>query len=139
MHFGEYISVATLFFGAFLGLAAIFSPAWASRLVRLVEDPDPLRPGGFSEFRATYGGLFLFSHLITAMLVMRLWKADQDILTTLIVLPLAFGWIGAGFGRFMSLILDTSRNRAPGMIPVWIATELAMGLAIGAPFLQFVL
>lgn len=139
MHFGEVISVAALFFGAFLGLAALFSPAWASRLVRLVEDPDPQRPGGFSEFRATFGGLFLFSHLITALLVMRLWSADQAILTTLIVLPLAFGWIGAGFGRFVSLVLDTDKNRAQGMIPVWIATELAMGLAIAAPFLQFIL
>ena len=139
MHFGEVISVITLFFGAFLGLAALFAPGWASRLVRLVEDPDPLRPGGYSEFRATYGGLFLFSHLITAMLVLRLWQAEQDVLTTLIVLPLALGWIGAGFGRFVSLVLDSRKNREPGMIPVWIATELAMGLAIAAPFLQFIL
>ena len=64
MNIGEIISVVTLLFGAVLGLSAMFSPAWASRIVRLVEDPDPLRPGGYSEFRATYGGLFLFALVI---------------------------------------------------------------------------
>ena len=139
MHFGEIISVIALFFGAVIGLVALFSPAWASRVVRLVEDPDPLRPGGYSEFRATYGGLFLFSHLMTALLVMTLWRGEQALLTTLVVLPLAFGWIGAGFGRFVSLMLDGNKNRAAGLIPVWIPTELLLGLAIAAPFLQFLL
>ena len=89
MNIGEIISVVTLLFGAVLGLSAMFSPAWASRIVRLVEDPDPLRPGGYSEFRATYGGLFLFAHLMTAILVVNLSTGSEDILTTLVVLPLA--------------------------------------------------
>jgi len=137
MNIGEIISLVTLLFGAVLGLSAMFSPAWASKVVRLVEDPDPLRPGGYSEFRATYGGLFLFSHLMTAVLILNLGSAEPDILTTLVVLPLAAGWIGAGIGRLMSLVFDRTKNREAGLIPVWIPMEIILGLAIAAPFLQF--
>ena len=137
MNIGEIISLVTLLFGAVLGLSAMFSPAWASKIVRLVEDPDPLRPGGYSEFRATYGGLFLFSHLMTAVLILNLGSAEPDILTTLVVLPLAAGWIGAGIGRLMSLVFDRTKNREAGLIPVWIPMEIMLGLAIAAPFLQF--
>jgi hypothetical protein len=139
MNIGEIISLVTLLFGAVLGLSAMFSPAWASKIVRLVEDPDPLRPGGYSEFRATYGGLFLFSHLMTAVLILNLGSAEPDILTTLVVLPLAAGWIGAGIGRLMSLVFDRTKNREAGLIPVWIPMEIILGLAIAAPFLQFLL
>ena len=139
MNIGEIISLVTLLFGAVLGLSAMFSPAWASKIVRLVEDPDPLRPGGYSEFRATYGGLFLFSHLMTAVLILNLGSAEPDILTMLVVLPLATGWIGAGIGRLMSLVFDRTKNREAGLIPVWIPMEIILGLAIAAPFLQFLL
>ena len=139
MNIGEIISVVTLLFGAVLGLSAMFSPAWASRIVRLVEDPDPLRPGGYSEFRDTYGGLFLFAHLMTAILVVNLSTGSEDILTTLVVLPLAAGWVGAGTGRLMSLVFDRAKNREPGLIPIWIPMEIILGLAIAAPFLHFLL
>lgn len=139
MSIGEIISLITLLIGAVLGLSAMFSPAWASRVVRLVEDPDPLRPGGYSEFRATYGGLFLFSHLMTAILLVNLGGSEPEILTSIVVLPLAAGWIGAGVGRLMSRILDRIKNREPGMIPVWIVFEIIFGLAIAAPFIQSLL
>ena len=139
MSIGEIISLITLLIGAVLGLSAMFSPAWASRVVRLVEDPDPLRPGGYSEFRATYGGLFLFSHLMTAILLVNLGGSEPEILTSIVVLPLAAGWIGAGVSRLMSRILDRIKNREPGMIPVWIVFEIIFGLAIAAPFIQSLL
>ena len=139
MSIGEIISLITLLIGAVLGLSAMFSPAWASRVVRLIEDPDPLRPGGYSEFRATYGGLFLFSHLMTAILLVNLGGSEPEILTSIVVLPLAAGWVGAGVGRLMSRILDRIKNREPGMIPVWIVFEIIFGLAIAAPFIQSLL
>ena len=139
MSIGEIISLITLLIGAVLGLSAMFSPAWASRFVLLVEDPDPLRPGGYSEFRATYGGLFLFSHLMTAILLVNLGGSEPEILTSIVVLPLAAGWVGAGVGRLMSRILDRIKNREPGMIPVWIVFEIIFGLAIAAPFIQSLL
>lgn len=138
MHYGEIISVITLVLGALMGLGALFSPAWASNVVRLVEDPDPAKPGGYSEFRATYGGLFLFAHLMTAALLITFSRGDaQPVLSLIAVLPLAAGWIGAGFGRTVSLIFDRDKNRQLAMNPVWIPFELIFGLAIAAPFLQF--
>lgn len=138
MHYGEIISIITLMLGAFMGLGALFSPKWASSVVRLVEDPDPAKPGGYAEFRATYGGLFLFAHLTAAVMLITFSRSDvQPALGLIAVLPLAAGWIGAGFGRTVSLIFDRDKNRQFAMNPVWIPFEIIFGLAIAAPFLQF--
>ncbi|MEZ5945661.1 MAG: hypothetical protein R3C13_07370 [Hyphomonas sp.] len=133
MHYGEVISSVALLFGAIIGLGAMFVPNWAAGVVRLMEDSDPLKPGGFSEFRATYGGLFLFSHLMALVIVLKM----PPVFSVMAVLPLAAGWIGAGLGRLLSLMLDRNRNREAGLMPVWIAVELILGLAIAAPLAQF--
>ncbi len=138
MHYGEIISIIGLGFAALLGLGSLVSPNWGAGIVRLVENPDPARPGGYSEFRATYGGLFLFSHLMAIVLLLALHNAEPPLLTTLIVMPLAMGWFGAAIGRTLSLVLDRARNRKAPIIPIWIATEVGTGLAIGSPFLQFI-
>ncbi|WP_340691935.1 hypothetical protein [Hyphomonas sp.] len=137
MHYGEIISLLALGFGAVLGTAALLSPAWASGIVRLVAEPDPEKPGGYSEFRATFGGLFMFSHLMTAALLLTVSRSDVNLLSVLVVLPLAAGWVGAAFGRTVSLVLDREENRSNGMIPVWIMMEFLVGLAIAAPILHF--
>ena len=100
-------------------------------------DPDPEKPGGYSEFRATFGGLFMFSHLMTAALLLTVSRSDVNLLSVLVVLPLAAGWVGAAFGRTVSLLLDREKNRSNGMIPVWIMMEFLVGLAIAAPILHF--
>ncbi|MEQ8300977.1 MAG: hypothetical protein RH945_10600 [Hyphomonas sp.] len=137
MHYGEIISLLALGFGAVLGVTALISPSWASGVVRLVEDPDPEKPGGYSEFRATFGGFFMLSHMMTAALLLTVSKSDVNLLSILVVLPLAAAWVGAAFGRTVSLLLDGSKNRTKGMIPVWIPMEFLVGLAIAAPLLQF--
>lgn len=137
MHFGEIVSLLALGFGAILGVMALISPQWASGIVRLVEDPDPAKPGGYSEFRATFGGFFMVSHMMTAALLLTVSASDVNLLSVLVVLPLAAAWMGASFGRAISLLLDGARNRSNGMIPVWIAMEFLVGLAIAAPLLQF--
>ena len=76
---------------------------------------------------------------MTAILVVNLSTGSEDILTTLVVLPLAAGWVGAGTGRLMSLVFDRAKNREPGLIPIWIPMEIILGLAIAAPFLHFLL
>lgn len=136
MQYGEIISLIVLGFGAMLGVTALISPVWASGVVRLVADPDPEKPGGYSEFRATFGGLFMFSHLMTAALLVTVSRSDVNLLSVLVVLPLAAGWVGAAFGRSVSLALDREKNRANGMIPVWIMMEFLVGLAIAAPVLH---
>ncbi len=127
----ELIAIIALGFCAALGLGALLAPKWAAGVVRLVADPDPEKPGGFSEFRATYGGLLLLIHLTVLIILLQ----GQLALTYKIfaLFPVAMGWIGAGLGRLLSLVLDKSENRENGLIPVWIPMELALGFAILAP------
>lgn len=134
MHYAQIISCVALFAGAAMGAGALISPRWASGVVRLVADPDPARPGGYSEFRATYGGLLLMAHLTAFLITLKL----PAVYAAFTALPLAFGWIGAGIGRLVSLLADRDKNRAPGLIPVWIPLEIFLGLAIGANTLQVV-
>ena len=132
MHYSQIISSLALASGAAMGLGALISPRWASGIVRLVADPDPARPGGYSEFRATYGGLFLMAHLSALLITLNL----PAIYAGFAALPLALGWIGAGLGRLISLMADKTENRGRGLIPVWIPLEIAIGLAIGSNLLQ---
>lgn len=131
MHFSEILALLGLGFGALLGLGALFAPEWASRVVRLKADPE--KPGGYSEFRATYGGLFMLSHMTTFLIVLH----APDTIAVFVVLPLAAGWLGAAMGRAFSLVLDRDKGGDAKIIPIWMATEVALGLAIASPILQF--
>ena len=129
--FLDIIAIIALGFCAALGLGALLVPSWAAGVVRLVADPDPDKPGGFSEFRATYGGLLLLIHLSVLIILL---QGSLDLTYKIFALfPVAMGWIGAGLGRLPSLLLDKSENRSNGLIPVWIPMELALGLMILAP------
>ena len=135
----DIISIIALGFCAALGLGALFAPKWAAGVVRLVADPDPDKPGGFSEFRATYGGLLFMAHMTAIVILFQLTNNDEfsvKLMKVFTLLPIAAGWIGAGFGRTMSLILDRAENRDKGLIPVWIPMELALGIAIALPIFQ---
>ncbi|NQY98303.1 MAG: hypothetical protein HRT82_14215 [Henriciella sp.] len=127
----DLIAIVALGFCAALGLGSLFIPKWAAGVVRLVADPDPAKPGGFSEFRATYGGLLLLIHLSALIILLQ----PQLALTYKVfaIFPIAMGWIGAGLGRTLSLLLDGKENRENGLIPVWIPLELGLGFAILAP------
>ena len=127
----EIIAIVALGFCAALGFGSLFAPKWAAGVVRLVADPDPEKPGGFSEFRATYGGLLLLLHL--SVLIILLQEQLQLTYKVFALFPVAMGWIGAGLRRTVSLLMDKDENRANGLIPVWIPLELALGLAILAP------
>lgn len=126
----DLLALLGLGFGALIGLGSLISPSWAAGVVRLIADPD--RPGGYSEFRATFGGLLFLSHSVAFALVL----IYGGILGGLFALPFAAGWFGAAFGRGLSLLLDREKLGGAGMNPIWIAVELAMGLAIGAPMLH---
>ncbi|MEO0982149.1 MAG: hypothetical protein AAFX03_05805 [Pseudomonadota bacterium] len=127
----EVLAVIGLAAGALMGLGALASPAWASGVVRLVADPD--KPGGYSEFRATYGGLFFMVHATALMIVLTAPPA----MGVFAALPIAAGWLGAGLGRAISLVLDREQLRERALNPIWIATEAGLGLAIASPILQF--
>jgi hypothetical protein len=66
---------AGLAIGAGVGLYAMIRPGWAAWLVRLY--PDPSRPGGFGEFRPTYGGLFFFTHALALVCLVLLTTSPE--------------------------------------------------------------
>lgn len=138
----DIIALIALGFCALIGLGSLFAPKWAAGVVRLKADEDPDKPGGFSEFRATYGGLLLFLHLTVILILLSLnelsgtSQTGTKVIKAFILLPVAAAWIGAGIGRTISLLLDKKENRSAGLIPIWIPTELALGLAIAAPLLS---
>ncbi len=127
----EILAIIGLGLGAAMGLGALISPEWASGVVRL--KPDPAKGGGYSEFRATYGGLLLMVHGAALVIVLITPPAGS----TLVVLPIAAGWLGAAIGRTAALLLDRAKLGDTRIIPIWMATEVALALAIGAPVLQF--
>jgi hypothetical protein len=131
MYYGDILALIGLGFGAVLGLGALFSPDWAAGIVRLKADLE--KPGGYSEFRATYGGLFLMVHLTGFLLVLQAPPA----MATMAVMPIAAGWLGAAMGRVVSMVLDRAKGGDAKIIPIWMGTEIALGLAIAAPILQF--
>jgi len=131
MHYSEILALIGLGLGALMGLGALFVPNWAAGVVRL--QPDPERPGGYSEFRATYGGLLLLLHMTAFVLVLHAPAA----MGLAAALPIAAGWFGAAMGRTFSMLLDRGKGGEAKIIPIWMATEIALGLAIAAPILQF--
>ncbi|OYW83199.1 MAG: hypothetical protein B7Z22_12950, partial [Hyphomonas sp. 32-62-5] len=50
---------------------------------------------------------------------------------------IALAWLGAAFGRCVALLFDRQRLGNARIIPIWMATEVALSLAIAAPVLQF--
>jgi hypothetical protein len=131
MQITEILAVVGLGLGAAMGLGALLVPEWASGVVRL--KADPAKGGGYSEFRATYGGLLLMVHGVALVIVLMTPAAGS----VLVVMPIAAGWLGAALGRIVALIFDRAKLGNAKIIPIWMATEVGLALAIGAPVLQF--
>jgi len=107
-----------------MGAWSLVNPAWGSRLVRLV--PDPARPGGFAEFRASYGGLFLASHALAGAALLTAGAGGEWA-----SLVLAAAWAGAAVGRVVSIQLDA---QSTGFNWGSVGFETLMALSLAAPF-----
>lgn len=130
------VNALGLSFGAFLGLRGLIDPKWAQRIVRLMPDQQG---GGFAEFRATYGGVFLGLHGV-ALAMTLLYSLGGEYVVGVAAIGaaavLSAGWAGAAFGRVLSMLLDgadTKFNRLS------VCVELALALAIAAPWLAWLL
>jgi hypothetical protein len=132
MLFAWTLNALALAFGVALGARALIDPHWASRFVRLKADEQE---GGFAEFRATYGGVFLFLHLAALVLTLRYLIAGGalvGVVATGASAAVAAAWGGAAFGRLVSMWRDktnTQFNRLSAGI------EAAVALAIGLPWI----
>ncbi|MBU6319124.1 MAG: DUF4345 family protein [Alphaproteobacteria bacterium] len=111
--------------GGGMGLYAMFRPSWASRIVRLQAIPGLVE--GQSEFRATYGGLFFFSHALAAYAI--LTGLEGAALGAAI---LGAGWFGAGVGRILSILLDRAWT---GLNAFNVGFEATTGALMAAPLI----
>ena len=125
MNWTEIAALVAAGFGGFLGLYAMINPGWASRLVRLA--PMEGKVEGRSEFRATYGGLFFFSH---AFLVWAIFSHQPG--ADLASGVLGAAWLGTGIGRLVSIAMDRAATNLN-----WINTtvENVLGLILFLPLL----
>ncbi len=136
MLFAWGLSVIALCFGVALGARALIDPKWAARFVRLKADEQG---GGFAEFRATYGGVFLGLHLAALLLALRYLLSGGALVGVVAAGALAAlcaGWAGAAFGRLVAILrdgADTKFNR------ISCGVEIAMALAIGMPWVVWAL
>ncbi len=130
------VNILALAFAAALGARATVDPAWAARLVRL--QPSE-RPGGFAEFRATFGGLFAASHGAALVLSAKYLFDGEHIVGLAAIgagLVLAAAWGGAAAGRCLSMWRDGTRTR---FNIISAGVETALMAAIGAPWLVWFL
>jgi hypothetical protein len=136
MIFAWGLSALALAFGAALGVRALIDPDWAAKFVRLKPDEQG---GGFAEFRATYGGVFLGLHLVALVFtLLYLWGGEYviGVCATGAAAAIAAGWAGAALGRVVAIWrdgADTSFNRMSAGV------EIAMAFAIGMPWLVWFL
>ena len=136
MIFAWGLSALALLFGAALGVRALIDPEWAAKFVRLKADDQG---GGFAEFRATYGGVFLGLHLIALVFTLfYLWGGEYvvGVCATGALAAISAGWAGAALGRVIAIWrdgADTNFNRMSAGV------EITMAFAIGMPWLVWFL
>lgn len=122
----ELIAVAACVIGGGLGAYAMVNPAWASRLVRLV--PTEGQVEGRSEFRASFGGLFLGGHAFAAWTLTTAQPGAE-----MAAAALGLAWLGAGVGRTISLFAD---NALTNLNIFNVAFELSFGIGLLLPLIM---
>lgn len=131
-----WASALGLVIGAGMGAWGLANPRRAAGIVRLQETPD--RPGGFAEFRGTYGGLFLATHgfaLVFMIAVAREIEALGGVPSYLVALGAAgvcgLIWWGTALGRLAAIALDRAGTRYNQASVVF---EIVLGALILAPW-----
>ncbi|MBU6372920.1 MAG: DUF4345 family protein [Alphaproteobacteria bacterium] len=120
-----YLCLAGSTIGAGLGVFGLVTPQRAARLVRLRDDPE--RPGGGAEFRGTYGGLFLGTHLVVIILLHTPYRE----MTLGAALAVAAAWGVTALGRLLSMALDPPSRT--GFNGASVGFELVITGLIAAP------
>lgn len=126
------VSLIGLSLGAIYGLACLANPGFAASSVRLQANPD--QPGGYAEFRATFGGVFLGLHLAAIAFLISSVSAAPVAAGVI-----AAGWFGAAIGRALALTMDGEQVANTSLNAKLIVLEVVMALAIASPLLQVLL
>jgi len=131
-----WASAVGLTIGAGMGLWGLVNPRWSAGVARLQETPD--KPGGFAEFRGTYGGLFLATHgfaLVFMIAVAREIEALAGVPSYLVALGAAGAcgliWWGTALGRVAAIALDGAGTRYNQLSAGF---EIVLGALILAPW-----
>ena len=136
MIFAWVLNALALAFGAGLGARALIDPKWAARFARLQADEQG---GGEAEFRATYGGVFCFTHVVALLLTLKYVVDGEYVigaLATGAAAVLSAGWAGSAVGRGLAIWRDGVRTK----FNLYCAcAEIALALAVGAPWMVWVL
>ncbi len=125
MHWTAILGAIACVIGGGLGAYAMVNPRWASKLVRLAPTEGTVE--GKSEFRATYGGLFLAPHAFVAWALIS-GRVGSDLAAAV----MGTAWLGSGLGRLLSIALDKT---ATGLNWFNVAFELVLGIALLSPIL----
>jgi len=120
------------FIGGLMGLMSLLVPRWGASVVRLA--PDPRWKGGFAEFRASYGGALLLAHFAVLLTLAMSWQAGAGSVIGA-SFAVALYWIGMALGRLVSMAADAERETRTRYNVAGVGFELAMGLALAAPFI----
>jgi hypothetical protein len=118
--------------GAGMGLASLVVPRWGARVVRLA--PDPRWPGGWAEFRSSYGGAILLAHVAVLLTLAMSFQAGSGAVTGA-SFAVALYWLGMAAGRAVSMAADAGRGVRTRYNALAIGFETLMGLALAAPFI----
>ncbi len=125
----EILCLIALSFGGFAGLIALVNPKGISSTLRL--QAEPRKPGGFAEFRATFGGVFFMIHLVGFGMILSVNPAYQ----IYVAAPIAAGWLGAALARLLSLVVDKAENGEGGINRYWVVLEFVVaGLIASVAF-----
>ncbi len=121
--------------GGGLGLGSLINPAWGAKVVRLQPSSQP---GGWAEFRATYGGGLLLLHgAVLLAIAMQAQAGMASVMATGFAAGAA--WLGMGFGRATSILLDHDKHQTRTGYNIFsVGFEFVVGLALMAPWLGHV-
>lgn len=125
MHWSDIAAIIACLIGGGLGGYGMINPSWVSDLVRVV--PAPGKVEGKSEFRATYGGLFLGGHMFALWTLLSQMPGAE-----LASGALGAGWCGSGAGRLVSFMVDKTASR----LNVFnVCFEFVLGVALLLPLI----
>lgn len=102
-----------------MGGLGLLAPNMAAKLVRLA----PTSPGGFAEFRATYGGVF-----VALGVVPLIWPEPG------LFLVAGLAWAGAAVGRLLSMAIDGAHFKFNSLSVVFEGVCAGL-LLFGNPYL----
>lgn len=129
---GWYIAGLAALIGAGMGLLSFVRPRWGANVVRLSVRDDT--PGGWAEFRASYGLGFAAIHAAVLLtLAMSAQAGEGSVIGASFAASLY--WFGMGIGRATSMALDAQHKTRTGYNLFSTGFEFVLGLMLAMPFL----